>query len=281
MVETRWFRRAGPGIAAIGALAVIASTTTGAPRRHLGSAGRVPGPPGSAPAPIGAWYRLDPVLVGRRLGRPASGRSGTADLDRTLQARPRRRVVRQPGRSAATVLVGTDDGRASTLSLLDLARRVPLAARRHRTTSSGHATLSPDGRSIVETPGRPADPGRPRRVAPAARRRGPRPASCRRSSRTRASARPGAPSSTWSGGRSDRSSSRSCGEVACRVRLLDEASGERRTVADPSLGDTGRARGATARGARRVPRAALPARSSVDLGWRSGRDPRTTTPGRP
>ena len=41
MVESRWFRRAGPGIAAIGAIgaiALVASTTSGADRRHLDAA---------------------------------------------------------------------------------------------------------------------------------------------------------------------------------------------------------------------------------------------------
>ena len=117
MVEARWFRRAGPGIAAIGALAVIASTTTGAPPAPWDPP-PCAGPPGPGSEQIGAWYRLDPILsdgvwAGQRLvlGRAGLDRPFRLDLDAESFA---------SGPAGGTVLVGNDDGRTSTLSLLDL-----------------------------------------------------------------------------------------------------------------------------------------------------------------
>ncbi len=231
MVEARWFRRAGPGIAAIGALAVIASTTTGAPPAPWDPP-PCAGSPGPGSEQIGAWYRLDPILVdsvwaGQRLvlGRAGLDRPFRLDLDAESFA---------SGPVGGTVLVGADDGRTSTLSLLDLAGtcRWALAV---SDDVIRHATLSPDGRSIAEARvdrrsradlgvwRRPLD-GRPaahilRPIDPDAR--------FGKTWRTELA---------WSAdGRT--LIAQTCGEVACRFRLLDEASGERRTVADPSLGD--------------------------------------------
>ena len=79
MVRSTWLRRAGPGIVALGAVAVLASTTLGARTRPwvppdcLDAVGRtdvsaramrggVDRPPSRAP-----WFRLDPVLDGAAL----------------------------------------------------------------------------------------------------------------------------------------------------------------------------------------------------------------------
>jgi hypothetical protein len=231
MVEARWFRRAGPGIAAIGALAVIASTTTGAPPPPWDPA-PCAGAPGPGSEPVGAWYRLDPILIdgvwaGQRLvlGRAGLDRPFRLDLDAESFA---------SGPVGGTVLVGTDDGRTSTLSLLDLSG----ACRWALATSDDvirHATLSSDGRSIAETRvdrRSRADLGvwqRPLDGRPASRILRPIDPDARfgRTWRTELA---------WS---EDRRTLivQTCGEVACRFRLVDEATGERRTVADPSLGD--------------------------------------------
>jgi hypothetical protein len=167
------------------------------------------------------------VWSGQRLflGRAGLDRPFRVDLDAESFA---------SGPAGGTVLVGTDDGRTSTLSLLDLA-----GACRWALAESDDvirvATLSPDGRSIAEARvdrrsradlgvwRRPLD-GRPgsrilRPIDPDAR--------FGRTWRTELA---------WSeDGRT--LIVQTCGEVACRFRLLDEATGERRTVADPSLGE--------------------------------------------
>jgi hypothetical protein len=230
MVESRWFRRAGPGIAAIGALAVAASTTTGAPPPAWDPP-PCAGNPVPGPGPIGAWYRIDPVLIdgvwaGQHLmlGRASLERPFRIDLDPESFA---------SGPSGGTVLVGSDDGRASTLSLLDLAGicRWALAV---TDDVVRHAVLDPDGRSITEYRvdrrsradlgvwRRPLDGSSPARII------GPIEPDARfgRTWRTELA---------WSDdGRT--LIVESCGEVACRYRMRDEASGERQTVADPSLG---------------------------------------------
>lgn len=231
MVESRWVRRAGPGIAAVGALVVIASTTLGArsPDWHPPACEHRVGP---AAAPIGAWYRIDPVLIdgvwsGQRLtlGRAGGERPWQLDLDAESFA---------SGPLGGTVLVGTDDGVASSLRLFDLGAgcRWDLATTRDVIR---HATLSPDLRSIYEHRvdrrsradlgvwRRPLDGGAPARMVSPAEpdpRFGP----------------------TW---RTDLSWStdgrtlivETCGEVACRFRLVDEDGRARRFAPDPSVGD--------------------------------------------
>jgi hypothetical protein len=230
MGESRWFRRAGPGIAAIGALAVVASTTAGAPPPPWDPP-PCAGPPGPGADPVGAWYRIDPVLAdgvwaGQRLtlGRAGLEQPYRVDLDPESFA---------SGPTGGTVLVGTDDGRASRLSLLDLAHGCgwPLAV---SDDVVRHATLSPNGRAIVEflvDRRSRADLGVWRRALdgqPPARILPPIDPDARfgRTWRTELA---------WSDdGRT--LIVESCGEVACRYRLLDEATGEGRTIAEPTLG---------------------------------------------
>lgn len=87
MVESRWFRRAGPGIAALGAVALIASTTLGAPARAW-QPPDCPGHPYTGAGSSDTWYRLDPALVDGALtgqllvvGRAGRGRPQTMRLD--------------------------------------------------------------------------------------------------------------------------------------------------------------------------------------------------------
>ena len=229
MVESRWLRRAGPGVAAVGALAVIASTTFGA-----GSPEWDPpdcsGPVGPAGPAIGAWYQLDPLLndgawAGQRLtlGRAGGGRPWHLDLDAESFA---------SGPQGGTVLVGTDDGASSTLTLFDLGAGCQWDLARSSDVIR-HATVSPDRRSILEHRvdrrsradlgvwRRPLDGGAPlRALAPirADHRFGP-------TWRTQLS---------WTD--DGRLLVESCGEVSCRFRFVDADGGSAQTVADPTLG---------------------------------------------
>jgi hypothetical protein len=229
MVESRWLRRAGPGVAAMGALVVLASTTLGA-----GSPATDPpacrGPVGPAGPALGAWYQLDPVLIegawaGQELtlGRAGSGRPWHLQLDAESFA---------SGPQGGTVLVGTDDGATSTLTLFDLGA----GCRWDLATSPDvirHATVSPDRRSILEHRvhrrsradlgvwRRPLDGGAPvRALAPiqADRRFGP-------TWRTQLS---------WTD--DGRLLVESCGEVSCRFRFVDAGGGSPQIVTDPTLG---------------------------------------------
>ena len=145
-METRWFRRIGPGIAALGAVAAIASTTSGAPP----PAWRPPacqGPPALTRSSIGTWYRLDPTLVeGTYVGQRLT--VGAADiLPRQLDLAAESFAT---GPAAGAVLVGSDDGRRSRLSLIDVANGCawPVAT---STDVVRNAILATDGRSIVES----------------------------------------------------------------------------------------------------------------------------------
>jgi hypothetical protein len=232
MVGSRWFRRAGPGIAAIGAIALVASTTAGARPETW----QPPGCDGAArigQAATGAWYRIDPTIVegvrtGQRLtvGGASTGLARGLDLDAESFA---------AGPFGGTVLTGTDDGTSSRLSLIDVAAGCAWAIDREGDVVR-RATIGPDGADIIEfrvdrssradlgvwrrpLSGRGAD----ERILPPIEpdeRFGP----------------------TWITELfwSDDGSLlavQSCGEVACRVRWLDVRTGLGGTVIDPSLGD--------------------------------------------
>jgi len=232
MAEARWFCRAGPGIAALGALLLVASTTTGAdaPRWQPTSCA---GPARTGPGPIGAWYRLDPTLVdGARTGQRLSiGVAGTTTV-RRLDLDPESFAA---GPFSGTVLLGTDDGTSSRVWLVDVARGCAWPIDRSDDVIR-RATIAPDGGTLVEFRvdrrsradlgvwrRRLAGPGREVRLLP-----------------------PIDPDSrfgptwltelSWSDDGSILAV-QSCGEVACRVRWVDVASGATGIVADPSLGD--------------------------------------------
>jgi len=232
MVESRWFRRAGPAVAALGAIALIASTTLGAPDRTwepvaCAGAARV-----GNPSP-GTWYRIDPALrdgarVGQRLavGRPGDRGARTLELAAESFA---------AGPFGGTIVVGSDDGTRSRLSLIDVARACAWLLA-ESTDVVRTATLAPDGATVFEHRvdrrtrvdlgiWRRAVDGStsPVRVLP-----------------------PIAPDErfgptwltdlSWSDdGRS--LAVQSCGEVACRVRVLHPTGGATRLVADPAMGD--------------------------------------------
>jgi hypothetical protein len=231
MVESRWFRRAGPGIAAIGALGLVASSVAGAPSPFAADLAACAGPFWTEPA-AGAWYRLDPIvsagtLTGQRLslGRLDQVRVDRVDLDAESFA---------AGPFDGAVLVGTDDGRASRLALVDAATRCRRDIARESAVIRT-ATVSPDRRSAIEARVdratrsdlgiwrrslQPDGPAPVRIVAPIDPdpRFGP----------------------TWLTDLAWSDDGQlvvgSCGQVACRFRVVDPASGAIRGVADPRLG---------------------------------------------
>ena len=145
-METRWARRLGPGIAALAAVVAIASTTAGAPP-PIWDPPDCPGLPSVGPRTSAAWFRLDPdlsagALVGQRLtiGNAERATQWRMDLDaESFAAQPR----------GGTVLIGTDDGRASRLSLINVtdACRWTVATSRDVVRS---ALSTPDGSAVVE-----------------------------------------------------------------------------------------------------------------------------------
>lgn len=232
MVESRWFRRAGPAVAALGGIALIATTTLGAPGRAW-SPEACAGVPRIGAAANGTWYRIDPVLetgtrTGQRLVLGLAGARDTRALDLDAESFA-------AGPFGGATLIGTDDGRRSRLSLVDAARGCawPLVTSADVVRT---ATLTPDGTTLVEfrvDRKTRADLGvwqraldgstGPSRVLPP----------------ITADARFGPTWITafvWSeDGRS--LAVQSCGEIACRVRILDPRDGGMRLVADPGLGD--------------------------------------------
>jgi hypothetical protein len=148
MVESRWFRRAGPGIAAVGAMALVATATLAARDRPW-----VPPPCvaelaiGPARAGSGAWFRIDPQLeAGERRGqRLVVGVAG--------RVRPRAMALDSEsfvaGPFGGRILVGTDDGVASRLSVVD-----PVAGCAAAIGAASdvirRATLSPTGDAVLE-----------------------------------------------------------------------------------------------------------------------------------
>jgi hypothetical protein len=232
MVESRWFRRAGPAVAALAAVGVIASSTLGAPARTW-----VPeacsGAPRIGSAPTGTWYRLDPVLdtgfrVSQRLAVGPAGDRGARLLDLDGESFA-------AGPVGGTILVGTDDGRRSRLSLIDVARACAWAVAESLDVIRT-ASIAPDGASLFEYRvdrrtradlglwQRPLDGSTPpsRMLPPIV-----------------ADARFGPTWLTdlvWSDdGRA--LAVQSCGEVACRVRVLDPVIGDVQLVSDPDVGD--------------------------------------------
>ncbi len=245
MVRSTWRRMAGPGIVALGAVALLTSTTLGARTLPwvppdcvdtLGGTdlaarvapGAVDVAPGQAP-----WFRLDPVLdaagalSGQRLVVGRSDGSGR----RTLTLSPESFAA---GPFGAVVLVGSDDGSTSRLVALDV---LDGCATTVRTTTDvvRRATISPDGVSLVEfrvdratrsdlgTWRRPLDgSGRTTRIlAPIA--------SDERFGKTWST------EFLWS--LDDGSLAvQSCGELACRTRLVPADGDARPQVAQSDLG---------------------------------------------
>jgi hypothetical protein len=229
-METRWFRRLGPGIAALGAMAAVASTTAGEPPPTW-QPPACSGQPAIRADVIGAWFRLDPILAeGEFVGQWLSLGRADAAGGRRLELDPESFAS---GPAGGTVLAGSDDGRASALSVIDVSAGCRWVFGESRDVVR-NAVLDPTGGSIVESRvdrrtradlgiwRRPLDGGAPLRLLPpiaADGRFGP----------------------TWL---TDLSWSEdggtlvvaSCGEVACRYRLMSAADASTTTIADPTIG---------------------------------------------
>ena len=232
MVESRWFRRAGPAVAALGGIALIATTTVGAPRGAW-TPDVCAGAPRIGDSASGSWYRIDPVIgdgtrTGQRLVLGRAGERSTRALDLDAESFA-------AGPFGGTTLVGTDDGRRSRLSLVDTTRGCawPLVDTSDVVRT---ATLASDGATLYEfrvDRKTRADLGVWRRALDG------KTAPSRVLPPIAADARFGP---TWittfawdEDGRS--LAVQSCGEIACRVRILDTHGGDVQLVADPALGD--------------------------------------------
>jgi hypothetical protein len=237
-MESRWRQRAGPGILVLGLLGLLGAAPAGA-REETWS------PPDCGPQAVvrpavgeeprtAAWYRIDPrldehgTLVGQRLvaGGGPERRSRTVDLAAESFA---------AGPFGDVVLTGSDDGRQSALRLIDLAAGCSTTIAAERDVIR-RATVDPAGFAVYEFRvartdradlgvwRRPLDvAARPDRVLP-----------------------PIAPDErfgptyltelSWSLDGS-RLVVQSCGQAACRSRVLDIATGDVVTLDDPDLGD--------------------------------------------
>lgn len=246
MLRSRWLRRAGPGIAALGAVAVLASTALGARDRPWDppvcaamrggiasqtGVGRGVGPVAPELAP---WFRLDPVLdgMGALSGqRLVVGRAGGAS-QRTLLLPPESFAA---GPFGSVVLVGSDDGTGSQVVAVDIEEGCA-SGLAHSTHVIRRATISPDGASLVEfrvdrrtradlgTWRRPLDGStRITRILP------PIDADAR-------FGRTWSTEFTWAGDGS--LAIDSCGEVSCRTRVLDANGRSAGALAEPDLGET-------------------------------------------
>jgi len=231
MVELVWFRRAGPGIAAIGAVVLVASTTVGA-RPASWQPPQCDGMPRIGSAPVGTWYRIDATIVdgvrsGQRLTVAGPGTAAVRGLDLDPESFA-------SGPFAGTVLAGTDDGATSRLSLIDVGAGCAWSIDRSDDVVR-RATLTPDGSTLIEFRvdrmsradrgvwRRPlVDRGAVERILPPIgpdERFGP----------------------TWLTELSWSDDGtllavESCGEVACRIRWLDVRTGVSGAVSDPTLG---------------------------------------------
>jgi len=246
MVESRWLRSIGPGLVAVAAVGLVASTTLGAADRPWGpracagppvtvaAAAARPAPSTLAEARQEPWYRLVPVLDGdgalrgQRLVTGIGGRRGG------MPAGELARESFAAGPFGRFVLVGSDDGTASRLHAFDTSDGCawPLATER---SVIRRATIDPAATSVYETRvdrASRADLGvwrRPLDGAGAATQVLPPLPVDDRYGRTFST------TLTWDlAGR--RLAVQSCGEVACRTRVLDLVTGASLTVDDDRLG---------------------------------------------
>ncbi len=245
MVEARWLRWFGPGVVALGAVGLVGSTTLGAGTRpwDLQACG---GPPvdrsvaardpaaadlsdlGTAP-----WFRLDPLLdrdgalAGQRLAVGLDGAPGGSTLDLPAE-------LFAAGPFGRVVLVGTDDGVTSRLRALDVAASCtwPIAV---EPSVIRRATIDPAGTGIYEMRvdrATRADQGiwfRPIDGHLAARQVLPPPAVDGRFGQTWST------EFTWEIA-GDRLAVQSCGDAACRTRIIDPDGGPTTTIDAPDLG---------------------------------------------
>jgi len=133
MVESRWLRWVGPGLVALGALGFITSTTLGAgvrpwapeacagPAADLTAAAGDPRPTDLSSLRGEPWYRLDPLLDG---GGVLRGQRLTLGLDgdRSVRSIDLSNESFATGPVGRVVLTGSDDGATSRLRAIDVAR---------------------------------------------------------------------------------------------------------------------------------------------------------------
>jgi hypothetical protein len=245
MVESRWLRWIGPGVIALGAVGFIASTTLGAagrpwapnacsgPRSELMAGARDPGATDIAVIRGAPWYRLDPVLA-------ADGALHGQRLAIGLEGDPAVRTLVLPAESFAAgpfgrlILVGSDDGAVSRLEAFDPAAGCAWSVAEDQAVIR-RATMDPAGTGIYEM--------RVDRVSRADLGIWFRPIDARTPAR-RIMAPPtidGRFGRTWSTTfawdlAGDRLAIQSCGEAACRVRVLDIAGGLPEILDAPDLG---------------------------------------------
>lgn len=244
MKESRWLRWVGPGLIALVAAGSAATIATGAPPRPW----EAQACPETQPAEIGAewatptgfgdlalqpWYRLDPrldksgALEGQRL-------SFGLDRDRTGRFHDVPPESFAAGPFGRIVLVGSDNGTTSRLQALDVAGDCI-----HDLAESAdvirRATIDPSGTAIYEMRvdrASRADLGIWRRQLDGST------AAVQVLAPIPADIRFGTTFSTefaWdvSG---VRLAIQSCGEAACRTRIVDVVGGDVRTIDDADLG---------------------------------------------
>jgi hypothetical protein len=245
MVESRWLRWIGPGVVALGAAGLIASTTVGAGPQATTTRPCI-GPPAdpiaetadaipAIPADLAAtpWFRLDPVAAddgSLRGGHLVLGRFGdpqTLALDLPAESFA-------AGPFGRTVLAGADDGSASRLEIIDVASGCSWLVAMDRDVIR-RASIDPSGTVIYEMRvdrATRADLGVWRRRAdgasPAEPILGPI-APDARFGRTFST------ELTWDLA-GERLAVQSCGEFACRTRLLDPRGGPAAMLDQPGLG---------------------------------------------
>lgn len=245
MLESRWLRWIGPGVIALGAMGSIASTAAGAGQRpwvpHAcddEAGGRVAAARSAEPIELGdlrleAWFRLDPqldragALAGQRLALGTDGERSSRIVDlppESFAAGPFGRIV----------LVGADDGSISRLEAVDVAGKCSWAVAEESAVIR-RATIDPAGETIYEMRvdrATRADLGiwtRPLDGSlPAVRILEPIDPDDR-------FGRTFATEFAWDASGA-RLAIQSCGETACRTRVIDPAGGTPRTVAEPDLG---------------------------------------------
>jgi hypothetical protein len=123
MVESRWLRWIGPGLIALGGVGSIVSTTSGGVRLPPWESATCPDEPAAGRAGIDqdVWFELEPLLDGD--GALRAQRLTLAEMDGTVV-----RALDLPAESFAAgpfgriVLVGADDGAQSRVGLLDVGR---------------------------------------------------------------------------------------------------------------------------------------------------------------
>ena len=244
--RSRWLRWIAPGLVALGAVGVVASSTLGAGVRQWAPSACL-GPPTDRTVAArdrratalgdmrgSPWFRLDPVLdrtaalSGQRLALGLQGERSGRTLDLPSEAFA-------AGPFGGIVLIGSDDGSTSRLRAFDVARGCAWAFADERDVIR-RATIDRDGTAIYEMRvdrATRADLGVWRRLidgtAAARQVLGPPPADPR-------FGRTFSTEFVWDVAGSGRLAVQSCGEVACRVRVVAPGGGGTATLENPDLG---------------------------------------------